>query len=277
MGCTSDNSSSGGGGSGGGSGGGGGKYFAKYRGKVANNIDLMGLGRIQVTCPAVLGEGKLSWAMPCSPYAGSGVGLFVLPPVGANIWVEFEGGDPDYPIWSGCFWGAGELAKMLPATVTPLAKDYKVFKTDTTTIIINDLSSLGGVSLEIEAKAVTNKIKLVCDSKGVALTVGSDVAAKLTSKDITFSVCKEVSEKLTTKDITLAVGKKTKAALSAKGIEMTGADKSKVSLKESAIEATNGDSKTKIESSGIGLENGSGSVKVESSGVNINKGAVEVK
>ena len=47
--------------------------------------------------------------MPCAPFAGSGVGFFALPPVGANVWVEFEGGDPDYPIWSGCFWGAGEV------------------------------------------------------------------------------------------------------------------------------------------------------------------------
>jgi len=38
-----------------------------------------------------------------------GVGLFFLPPKGANVWVEFEGGDPDYPIWSGCFWSDGEV------------------------------------------------------------------------------------------------------------------------------------------------------------------------
>ena len=70
------------------------------------------LGRVQVSVPAVLGDGRLSWAMPCVPYAGSQVGFFAIPPVGANVWVEFEGGDPDYPIWSGCFWGTGEV----PAT-----------------------------------------------------------------------------------------------------------------------------------------------------------------
>ena len=41
--------------------------------------------------------------------AGSGVGLFTVPPVGANVWVEFEGGDIDYPILAGCFWGQGEV------------------------------------------------------------------------------------------------------------------------------------------------------------------------
>ncbi len=66
-------------------------------------------GRIQVSAPAVLGGTHARWAMPCVPYAGPGVGLFAIPPVGANVWVEFEGGDLDYPIWTGCFWGIGEV------------------------------------------------------------------------------------------------------------------------------------------------------------------------
>jgi len=99
-------------------------FYGKYRGKVENNVDPMQLGRIQVNVPAVLGEGRMSWAMPCVPYAGSGVGFFAIPPNGANVWVEFEGGDPDYPIWSGCFWGTGEV----PAQ--PAVAEMKVFKTD---------------------------------------------------------------------------------------------------------------------------------------------------
>lgn len=66
------------------------KYYGKYRGKVENTIDPLMLGRIQVSAPAVLGDGTLSWAMPCTPYAGPGVGFFAIPPVGANVWVEFE-------------------------------------------------------------------------------------------------------------------------------------------------------------------------------------------
>ena len=85
------------------------RYFGKYRGKVEYNLDPQQLGRVQVSCPAVLGEGSLSWAMPCAPYGGAGVGFFAIPPTGANVWVEFEGGDPDYPIYSGCFWGLGEV------------------------------------------------------------------------------------------------------------------------------------------------------------------------
>jgi uncharacterized protein involved in type VI secretion and phage assembly len=82
-------------------------YYGKYRGKVENNIDPMQMGRVQVSVPAVLGESTLGWAMPCSPFAGSGVGFFAVPPTGANVWVEFEGGDPDFPIVAGGFWGTG--------------------------------------------------------------------------------------------------------------------------------------------------------------------------
>jgi hypothetical protein len=62
------------------------QFFGKYRGSVANNIDPQMMGRIQVSVPAVLGEGSLSWAMPCAPYAGPGVGFFAIPPNGARVW-----------------------------------------------------------------------------------------------------------------------------------------------------------------------------------------------
>ena len=118
------------------------QYFGKYRGTVENNIDPQMMGRIQVSVPAVLGSGSLSWAMPCVPFAGPNVGFFAIPPNGANVWVEFEGGDPDYPIWSGCFWGLGE------APATPAVHQMKVIKTDTATITINDMPGIGGVSIE---------------------------------------------------------------------------------------------------------------------------------
>lgn len=118
------------------------QFFGKYRGTVANNLDPMQMGRIQVSVPAVFGEGSLSWAMPCVPYAGSGVGFFAIPPNGANVWVEFEAGNPDYPIWSGCFWGAGE------APAVPALAEMKVLKTASATITLNDLPGVGGITIE---------------------------------------------------------------------------------------------------------------------------------
>jgi hypothetical protein len=87
--------------------------YGKYRGVVSNNNDPLRLGRVQPLVAAVSPE-PLGWALPCTPYAGPGVGLYAVPPIGASIWVEFEGGDPESPIWSGCFWNAGET----PAAAT---------------------------------------------------------------------------------------------------------------------------------------------------------------
>ncbi|MCB9124188.1 MAG: baseplate assembly protein [Caldilinea sp.] len=130
-------------------------------------------GRIQVSCPAVLGDGSLSWAMPCAPYAGNGVGFFAIPPTGANVWVEFEGGDPDYPIWSGGFWGPGE------APASPALAEMKVLKTGTGTITINDLPGAGGITIE-----TTTGMKISLTALGLEITNGQGAAIKLTGPQV---------------------------------------------------------------------------------------------
>jgi len=84
------------------------RYFGKYRGEVASTSDETNRGRLEVRCPSVMGE-KTVWAMPCTPYAGDQLGFFALPPAGSSVWVEFEAGDLNQPIWSGCFWKDGEI------------------------------------------------------------------------------------------------------------------------------------------------------------------------
>jgi uncharacterized protein involved in type VI secretion and phage assembly len=88
---------------------GGDRFFGKYRGLVNDNNDPSNLGRIQAQVPEVLGETVTGWALPCAPYAGQGVGLFTVPAKGAGVWIEFEAGDVSRPIWTGCWWGNGEL------------------------------------------------------------------------------------------------------------------------------------------------------------------------
>lgn len=83
------------------------RFYGKYRGVVTATIDPLRMGRVQVTVPAVAGT-EASWAMPCVPFGALGGGASPLPPPGAPIWVEFEGGDPDRPIWTGTFWREGE-------------------------------------------------------------------------------------------------------------------------------------------------------------------------
>jgi len=156
------------------------QYFGKYRGKVENNIDPMMLGRVQVSAPAVLGDGKLSWAMPCVPYAGSGVGLFAIPPKDANVWVEFEGGDTNYPIYSGCFWGVGEV----PAS--PAIPMMKVFKTDGITLTLSDLPGAGGFTLEVNPPVVATPLKLAFSSSGIEMTNGA-ASVKLTPASVSLN------------------------------------------------------------------------------------------
>ncbi len=156
------------------------RFFGKYRGKVENNLDPLMLGRVQVSVSAVLGDGRLSWAMPCAPYAGAGVGFFAVPPVGANVWVEFEAGDPDYPIWSGCFWGVGEVPAL------PAIPQMKVLKTDGITLTLSDLPGAGGFTLEVNPPVVPIPLKLVFNAAGIELT-NSAASVKLTPVSVSLN------------------------------------------------------------------------------------------
>jgi uncharacterized protein involved in type VI secretion and phage assembly len=92
------------------------RFYGKYRG-IVTEVDTSTL-RIKATVPAVLGTTPSGWCQPCVPYAGPSVGFFFLPDAGAAVWIEFEGGDVSYPIWTGCFWREGEL----PAEATPTVR-----------------------------------------------------------------------------------------------------------------------------------------------------------
>jgi hypothetical protein len=88
------------------------RFFGKYRGLVTDVDDPKNLGRIRAKVPAVYGDEETSpWALPCAPFTGDGLGNYMIPPVGAGVWVEFEAGDISQPIWSGGWWGKGELPK----------------------------------------------------------------------------------------------------------------------------------------------------------------------
>lgn len=119
-------------------------YWGKYRGVVVDNEDPDKLGRIKARVPDIHNANEtehISWAIPCVPYAGKGVGLLLLPPVGANVWIEFERGELEHPIWSGCYWPEGHAPE-------PAAPDVKVLQTETVTITLDD----GKGSITIENK-----------------------------------------------------------------------------------------------------------------------------
>lgn len=151
-------------------------FVGKFRGKVKENLDPLGLGRLRVTAPDVLDGEVLGWALPAVPYGGDGVGLFLIPPTGADVWVEFEQGDPDYPVWTGCFWpdaatpGGAKPPARLPTT--------KVLKTEFVTVTIQDAA---GGTVTVETKA---GMKLVMDAQGVELSTKTGASVKLTGKQV---------------------------------------------------------------------------------------------
>jgi len=103
------------------------KFYGKYRGTVMNNLDPLQIGRLQVDVPDVAGLIPSSWAMPCFPFTGKQMGAYMIPQIGSGIWVEFEQGNPDYPIWSGCWYGLAAEVRRAPRAVRgdnhPTARD----------------------------------------------------------------------------------------------------------------------------------------------------------
>lgn len=118
------------------------RFFGKYRGTVTQ-VDQATL-RLKAKVPAVLGEQETGWCMPCVPYAGDQVGMAFLPEIGAGVWIEFEGGDVSYPIWTGCYWRTGEYpseaAPQVKVVVTA-AKHKLIFDDSASTITITDASA----------------------------------------------------------------------------------------------------------------------------------------
>ena len=142
-------------------------FYGKYRGTVVSNVDPLQRGRVQVSVPAILGSGQLSWAEACTPFAGNQVGIFAVPPVGANVWVEFEAGDPDRPILAGCFWGDGEV----PAA--PAVAQVFMWKTESISLTLSDVPGAGGVTLEVGSPGASVPMKFACTSDGIELSIGA--------------------------------------------------------------------------------------------------------
>ena len=137
-------------------------FYGKYRGKVTDNDDPNGLGRVRVKVLDVLGDKESGWALPALPYAGDGVGLYLIPPEEAFVWVEFEHGNPDYPIWTGCFWLS---ESSVPEEAS--GPDIKLLKTDIATITINDDDSEKSITIEN-----TSGMKIVMDSNTIEISNG---------------------------------------------------------------------------------------------------------
>ena len=165
------------------------KYYGKYRGMVLNNIDPMQKARLLVQVPDVLGLSTTSWAMPCVPIAGPQMGTFVLPIIGAGVWVEFEGGNPDYPIWTGGFWGSAAEVPALALAGLPVSPNIVLQTTAQNTVVVSDLPGpTGGIMLKSTtgASIIVNDTGIyIQNGKGASLTmIGTAVTVTGTPVDV---------------------------------------------------------------------------------------------
>ena len=94
------------------------KFYGLYRATVINNIDPLLQGRIMVEVPDVGGVTPSTFVNPCVPMAGTQQGTFMVPQIGASVWIQFEAGDPDKPVWVGGFWSLP--AKVPTAALVPV-------------------------------------------------------------------------------------------------------------------------------------------------------------
>lgn len=149
-------------------------FYGKYRGTVVNNIDPLLTGRIQVMVPDLAGFVPGTWAMPCVPVAGLNMGVFTVPPIGAGVWVEFEHGDPEYPIWVGGYWGSAAETPTLSKTVPPAIAGITLQTTLNNGMVISDLPGVGGILLQTATGAM-----IAINDVGITLSNGKGAVITL--------------------------------------------------------------------------------------------------
>jgi uncharacterized protein involved in type VI secretion and phage assembly len=159
------------------------KYYGKYRGLVLNNVDPLQKGRLLVQVPDVLALSTSSWAMPCVPIAGPQMGVYVIPIIGSGVWVEFEGGNPDYPIWTGGFWGSAAEVPPLALTGIPASPNIVLQTTGQNSIVVSDLPGpTGGIML----KSMTGASIIVNDT-GIYIQNGKGASIIMSGPSVTIN------------------------------------------------------------------------------------------
>ena len=159
------------------------RYYGKYRGTVVNNLDPQQIGRILVMVPDVSGLVPSSWAMPCVPIAGKQMGTYCVPQVGAGVWVEFEQGDPDYPIWVGGFWGVVAEVPVLALAGIPASPNIVLQTAAQNSIVVSDLPGpTGGIML----KSTTGATIIVNDT-GIYIQNGKGASIVMAGPSVTIN------------------------------------------------------------------------------------------
>lgn len=148
------------------------RFPGRYIGTVVDNEDPKGLCRLKATVPEVLGEETSGWCLPSLPFAGPGVGLAVVPPAGAVVFVEWPAGDPGrVPVWSGAAWADGTGVEGAAADrillVTPAGNRLEIRDTADDEAVV--LTSASGAEITLDPAGIS----VVFGGQSMAITDSS--------------------------------------------------------------------------------------------------------
>src|SRR5215469_1789857 len=150
------------------------KFYGKYRGTVMENVDPLQTGRILVQVPDLSNVLPSTWALPCFPFTGIQSGFYAVPAIGSQVWVEFEQGNPDYPIWVGGFWLTAAEVPALALAGVPGLQQVVIQTTTQNTLMISDVPGpTGGILL----KSSTGALISISD---IGITISNGQGAMLT-------------------------------------------------------------------------------------------------
>jgi uncharacterized protein involved in type VI secretion and phage assembly len=161
----------------------GNKYYGIYRGTVVNNIDPMQIGRIMALVPDAGGITPSSWAMPAVPLAGKQMGTFMVPQIGSGVWIQFEAGDADRPVWMGGWWGNPAEVPALALAGIPGDANIVLQSTLQNAIVISDVPGpIGGIML----KSTTGATIIVNDT-GIYIQNGKGASIIMAGPTVTIN------------------------------------------------------------------------------------------
>ncbi len=159
------------------------KYYGIYRGTVTNNIDPLQIGRVQATVPDARGLVPATWAMPGVPIAGKSMGTYVVPQIGAGVWIQFEAGDLDRPVWTGGWWEQAADVPALALAGVPGNPNIVIQSMRQNTIVVSDVPGPeGGIML----KSTTGASVIVNDT-GIYIQNGKGASIVMTGPTVSIN------------------------------------------------------------------------------------------
>ncbi|SOD63450.1 hypothetical protein SAMN06297387_110182 [Streptomyces zhaozhouensis] len=150
------------------------RFLGKFRGRVVDNADPLGIGRITAEVPDVLGNVPSTWALPCLPFTGREAGQFVVPEVDAGVWVEFEQGDPSFPVWTGCWYGHRDELPPEARAEQPGGRPVVVRTAGGHRLLMSDVPGGEGITLQAPGGAYVR-----IDERGVVISNNAGASIRL--------------------------------------------------------------------------------------------------